>query len=470
MKKFIGLFIFMAFLGSLAFAGPWGIVVNSDSMNIQTIDLGQTPPKVYGPFLTGSLGTSGQGLLDVAITPDSNYALVSNFGGHKVYRIDISNPTSPTLAGSLDLGSFGPEDIAISPNGRFAMISDGTGARQLAFINLSSFSNYSLYTLTTANRYAQAAAIGKDNSTIILCDSANNCIIFGQINATFSGLISESTLTTDSFPINVTFSPDGATVLVVCGYRRISVYQITGPGLVAPGSTAYITLLDPPQSVAFSPDGKKAYALCMGTGSGNPNTFSWFQVNGPGNVTLGGDRATTLVSIASVTLWFGVDTLAVSPSGDYAIASKTGPGSDIRNRVSRINLSNYQATAIDATQIDCAGVATFNESMFPPYNASLSRLTNNFIFYKEYINRLTWQTNTRNKFPISTYRIYRKAASASDTTYTQVGEVGSSTLQYDDRGLKKTDAFAYRITSIDSRGVESAPAEVSNVIVVRRVR
>ena len=470
MKKFIGLFIFLTFLGSLAFAGPWGIVVNESSMNIQTIDLGQTPPKVYGPFLTGSLGTSGQVLLDVAITPDSNYALVSNFAAHKIYRIDISNPISPVLAGSLDLGSFGPEDIAISPNGRFAVITDGGGTRQLVFIDLSSFSNYSLYTLTTANRYACAVAIGKDNSTIILCDTPDSYIIYGQINATFSGLVSESTLTCEGLPLNAAVSHDGATLLVAGVNRRIGVFQITGPGVVAPGSTASITLLDWPQSIAFSPDGKKAYVGCQGTGSGNPNTFSWLQVNGPGNVTLGKDRAASLISIASVTVWYGVETLAVSPSGDYAIASRPGYSADIRNRVTRINLSNYQATAIDLTQIDCAGVATFNESMFPPYNTSLSRLTNNYIFYKETINRLTWQANAKNKYPISTYVIYRKAASASDTTYTKVGEVGSSTFSYDDRGLKKTDAFAYRITSIDSRGVESAPAEISNVIVMRRVR
>jgi DNA-binding beta-propeller fold protein YncE len=469
MKKLFCFLVFTTFLSSLAFAGPWGIVVNMNSMNIQTIDLGQTPPKVYGPFLTGSLGTSGQGLWDVAITPDSNYALVSNFYGHKIYRIDISNPTIPTFAGSLDVGSFYPEDIAISPNGRFAVISDG-GSLQLAFIDLSIFSNYSLYTLTTSNGYANAVEIGNDNSTIILCDYSHNQIIYGRVNAALSGLISESTLTSESYPINVTISPDGATVLVACVSRRISVFQITGPGLVASGSTASIALLDYPQSIAFSPDGKKAYVVCEGTGPGNPNTFSWFQVNGPGNVTLGGDRAANLISYAYTGMWYGVDTLAVSPSGDYAIANKPGLGSDIRNRVSRINLSNYQATAIDTTQIDAAGVATFNESMFPPYNASLSRLTNNFIFYKEYINRLTWQANAKNKYPISTYVIYRKAASASDTTYTKVGEVGSSTFSYDDRGLKKTDEFAYRITSIDSRGVESAPAEVSNVIVMRRVR
>jgi DNA-binding beta-propeller fold protein YncE len=170
MKKLLGIFLLMALTGSMAWAGPWGIVVNLVSRNIQTIDLGQTPSKVYGPFLTGSLGASGDELLDIAITPDSNYALISNFEGHKIYRIDISDPTNPVLAGSLTLGSFLPEDIAISPNGQFAVISDGSSYRELAFISLPSFSNYSLYSLTSSNLYVQAVAIGSDNSTIIICD------------------------------------------------------------------------------------------------------------------------------------------------------------------------------------------------------------------------------------------------------------------------------------------------------------
>lgn len=465
MKRFFGLLLFMTILGSPAFAGPWGIVVNQITMNIQTIDLGQTPPKVYGPFLTGSLGVPGY-YCDVAITPDSNYALISNFAGSKVYRIDISDPTNPVLAGSIAVGSFYAEDIAISPNGQFAVISDGGGSRQLVFINLSNFSSYSLYTLTSSNLYAQAVAIGNDNSTVILADFSNSRIIYGRVNATFSGLVSESNLYAEGNPLNISISPDGSTVLAAGFYNLVSVFQITGPGTVVPGTTTKVTgFHEYPQSIAFSPDGKKAYVV----GMGSPNTFSWLQVNGPGNVTMGGERAANLISYSS-SAYFGVDVVAISPGGNYAIAGNTSPTTDSRNRVSLINLSNYQATAIDATQTDLGSVATFNEAVFAPTNTGLTRLTNNFIFYKEYINRLTWQANDKNKFPIAKYRVYRKAAGAADSTYVQEAEVAASTLQYDDRGLTKNDSYTYKITSLNDRGVESAGAEVSNVIVMRRGR
>lgn len=466
MKRFFGFLLFIVFLGSPAFAGPWGIVVNVSSMNIQTIDLGQTPPKVYGPFLTGFLGTSGNQLVDVAVTPDSNYALISNFGERKVYRIDISDPTNPVMAGTMTL-SFFAEDIAISPNGQFAVISDGGFSSTLAFINLSSFSSASTYTMTSSNLYAQAVAIGSDNSTIIVVDYANSRIIYGRVNATFSGLVSESNLPAEGYPINVAISPDGSTVLAAGWNSVVTVFQITGPGILVPGSTTKVTgFHDGLQSIAFAPDGKKAYVL--GANSSG-NTLSWLQINGPGNVTLGGDRAATLSTYAG-SGFFGVDCLAVSPSGNVAIAGTATGSTDSRNRVSLINLSNYQVTAIGSTQVDAAGVAIFNEQIFAPTNLGLERLTNNYIFYKEYINILSWQANSRNKFPISKYRIYRKATGAADSTYSQVAEVDASIFQYTERGLKKNDSYTYRITSINNRGLESAPVEVSNAVVMGRAR
>lgn len=469
MKKVFGFLLFIAFLGSSAFAGPWGIVVNVSSRNIQTIDLGQTPAKVYGPFLTGSLGTSGE-LLDVAITPDSNYALIANFTLHKVYRIDISDPTNPVMAGTLDVGSFYPEDIAISPNGQFAVISDGGFNRELVFINLSSFSNYSLYTLTSSNLYAQAVAIGNDNSTIIICDYYTKRIVYGRINAALTGFVSESNYPSDGWPINITISPDGSTVLIAnFDGNLVGVYQITGPGVIVPGSTPKVTgFHESPQSIAFSPDGKKAYVVC-GSYSGILNTFSWLQVNGPGNVIMGGERVANLASYAGGG-YFGVDTLAVSPAGNYAIAGNTSSNSDSRNRVSLINLSNFQVTAIEGTQSDAKGVAIFNEQVFAPTNPGLERKTNNYIFYKEYINILNWQANSKNKFPISKYRIYRKAKDAADSTYQQLTEVDASIFQYTERGLKKNDSYTYRITSINNRGLESAPVEVSNAVVMGRAK
>ena len=56
----------MLFVAAPLCARPWGIVATqpdyyadneSDNESIHTIDLGQTPPVVYGPFLSGELIT-----------------------------------------------------------------------------------------------------------------------------------------------------------------------------------------------------------------------------------------------------------------------------------------------------------------------------------------------------------------------------------------------------------------------------
>jgi DNA-binding beta-propeller fold protein YncE len=468
-----------AFLGSPAWADNWAIVVNNQSMSISMIQY-NCPGylfrgysiKVYGPFLAGSLGTSG-GFLDVATTPDNKYALVSNYGQRVVYRIDISDPTNPIPAGSLNVSPFAPEDIDISPNGQFAVISGGAGGNQLLFINPSSFSSYSLYALTTPYGNANAVAIGKDNSTIIACDFNRSRIIFGRVNAALSGLVSESILSTDNYPINVSISPDGSTALVAITGGSVCVFRVTGPGTLATGVTPKITgFHDIPQSIAFDVDGSYAYVACN-TPSGSPITFSMLRVNGPGNVSLGKERAGTLYAYGAGGTHYGVDVI-VAPCSSLIIATNPSSSEDPRNRVSAILADSgrpdplYSPGSLDDTQYDAKGIATFSSNVYPPSNVSLSRLTNNYIFYKEYVNRLTWQANPLNLAPIIRYRIYRKNQGAADSTYQQLTEVETSTLQYDDRGLKKNANYTYGISSINNRGLESSPVEVSNVAFAKR--
>jgi hypothetical protein len=145
---------------------------------------------------------------------------------------------------------------------------------------------------------------------------------------------------------------------------------------------------------------------------------------------------------------------------------------DSRNRVSKILADPgrpdplFSPGPLDDTQYDAKGVAIISglsiPEAFAPLNASLSRLTNNYIFYKEYINSLTWQANPKNLNSISKYRIYRKAKGADDSNYQQLSEVDASVFQYKDRGLKKNANYTYRIIAITPGGLESSPVEVSN--------
>ncbi|MBM3295292.1 MAG: M6 family metalloprotease domain-containing protein [Candidatus Aminicenantes bacterium] len=109
--------------------------------------------------------------------------------------------------------------------------------------------------------------------------------------------------------------------------------------------------------------------------------------------------------------------------------------------------------------------ADIHYSLLPPLAPALRRLESDFLFFREYINRLSWSLEPRNRTEIISFRIYVKPKSGGDGLYTLVAEVPKSALAnytYDHRGLRKDDLFAYRIIAVDQNGVESPAAEVSN--------
>jgi hypothetical protein len=100
--------------------------------------------------------------------------------------------------------------------------------------------------------------------------------------------------------------------------------------------------------------------------------------------------------------------------------------------------------------------------VYPPAGARLQRLESDFIFYKEYVNRLSWSANADNKSLIASVRIYRKEKGAGDSSYALLATLAASATTYDDKGLTAAQLYTYRITSVNSRGRESAPVVVGN--------
>ena len=101
-------------------------------------------------------------------------------------------------------------------------------------------------------------------------------------------------------------------------------------------------------------------------------------------------------------------------------------------------------------------------SLYPPTHFAFTRLENNFIFFKEYIDHLSWEPNPRNRTKITNYRLYRKTKGAVDSTYELVQELAANVFQSNQRGLKKDESYSYRITAVDELGRESEPSEISN--------
>ncbi|MDD8027525.1 MAG: M6 family metalloprotease domain-containing protein [Acidobacteriota bacterium] len=105
--------------------------------------------------------------------------------------------------------------------------------------------------------------------------------------------------------------------------------------------------------------------------------------------------------------------------------------------------------------------ADIHYTLLPPVGASLVRLESDFIFFIEYIDKLTWSDDSLNHTRIETYRIYKKPEGQGDEAYVLLAEIpAESSPLYENRGLKKDEAYVYRIIAIDSNGVESEGTEV----------
>jgi len=393
-------------------AKPWGIVAtqpdyydNGDNESIHIIDLGQTPPVVYGPFLSGQLTPNpGAGVFDIALFKGGKRALISTFGDSRVHLVDLKDPTNPVLLGSLDLPLFA-EDIAITKNGKLALVTDGGGSSAVAFIDLKTFTLTNV--LDLGDKDAQAVAISPNNKTAIFADYFGGAIHYGRINKMRNGLESVRTIAlcdagqydnaTDCMgllgrPVNVAISPNGRTVLVaIANGGAIAAFELTGKGELIPGNPFILTGLPGGpisnigdndggnQSIAFQND-STAYvvaqrwplpetteAVVQGGQVENPdadgerpNQLCQINILGPGRTEYVTARFTLLNSPASQL--FGVDTLAIH--GRHALVGNSSLSIGIPydnpyyNNVAYIDLVTGVLTPIELNNYGAAaGVA-----------------------------------------------------------------------------------------------------------------
>jgi hypothetical protein len=146
----------------------------------------------------------------------------------------------------------------------------------------------------------------------------------------------------------------------------------------------------------------------------------------------------------------------LSPSGQTAVLT---PDANIEGTY-QVGLVVNDGS-LDSKMATASVVAGF-APVLSPAGATLQRLESNFIFYKEYVNRLAWTANPENKGIIAAVKVFRKAKSADDSSYGLLVSLAPTATGYDDKGLAADQLFTYRITSVSSRGKESDPVVVGN--------
>lgn len=345
----------MLFVAAPLYARPWGIVGTqwdyyedneSDNESLHTIDLGQTPPVVYGPFLSGQLSSRrGTRVYDIELFQGNKKALVVMFddgGQGRVNLVDLRDPTNPVLLGSLNLSHYA-EDIAITRDGKTAIITDGDDLPLASIINLKTFTVTGVVDLGAAGAESiNAVAISKKN-VVIFADVATGSIHYGKLNKMRNGFNSIRTIAlcdsgqydnaTDCMgpggePINITISPNGRTVLVANGNGpTIYVFEITKSGDLVPGAPFILSgLPGTQQSISFQNDttafafvqreplespsviGPEGISYPEADGE-RPNQLCEISILGPGRTAYVAARFTLLNSTTGYA--YGVDTVDI---------------------------------------------------------------------------------------------------------------------------------------------------------------
>ncbi len=157
-----------------------------------------------------------------------------------------------------------------------------------------------------------------------------------------------------------------------------------------------------------------------------------------------------------------IETGMDADAGDYYVPGKTFTPISVPNS----NRYDGSASGVSALDIAAPAAATaltvdIHYTLFPPSNATVTRLEGNYIFFREYINRLTWGVDSRNRTTMAKYRIFKKPRDSGDDAFVLLTELAPQTPNtYDHRGLKQDEYYAYRIIAVDRNGAESAAAEV----------
>ncbi|KAF1085529.1 Lactonase, 7-bladed beta-propeller [Sporotomaculum syntrophicum] len=319
-----------------------GIVVNNGSNNISIIDT--STDTAGAPQLDGLFNLA----FDVVVTPDNKTALITNFG-LGIFFIDLTNSAAPALLGSLDIPEYYEEDIALTPDGKYALISGGNTNTIVCVVDVNNRSLVSQVTMPDYG-YAQAVAVAPDGKTVCVADCDLSRVYVFTLDSstgalTYTGLV----LQTGSGGINVTISPNGKTALVPnWASNSVTVLKINSPGNVVkvgdiPGMPAH------PQSVAFSPDGTRAYVL-------SESEIAVLNVSGPDAVSDSGTRINLDTQSSS---YYGVDQIAVSLDGTKAYTTSSLVG----NEISVVDLNSYSVIKKIAVGNNPAGIALSNGSV-----------------------------------------------------------------------------------------------------------
>ena len=335
--------------------GDFLIVTNHNSPSISMVDVATN--EVFGPFLQGQLGDSY--FVDVVVSSDAQFALVSNFDNDTVYQIDLSNLLEPTIAASYNLG-FPAEDITLSVDNRYAIVADGGPSNTyIAVLDLQS--RTTVQVLDIYPHCAQGVTIGPDGK-VLINDCTNGYVHqyllnFATGNLSYSGV---------SIPVasclNTVISPGGNFAIACSHNSDTKVLKLNADNTIDVIQNLGVSS----QSAVYSLDGQ--IALIGEYGDAN-NKLAVYNVQGNGSLVW---QQSFNLPFYSDGGYYGVDVLAISTDNSQVyIADCSEEANDI---LVNINLEN--GTQQNLTLPDPTGLAMGTMHLTAYFTATVTNVIN----------------------------------------------------------------------------------------------
>jgi len=281
---------------------PVGMVLDNSTKTAVVFDL-------RGSDVVGTVPVGpGSAVGDCAIQPDSRLGFATDFES-RVWVIDLASSPPRRAAGINPIPISNPgEDLAVTPDGRYVVTCDGAGiVTPVSVIDIASRVQRSIFSL------------GTDCNSVDVCGDGS--VLVGSYNAGTvrrllmdpAGLLSDSgeTLFVNG-PRNVYCAPDARSGLVL-GTGDSSIRSFLIPGLTPVDQRTLSSF--GVVSGAVAGDGTTVYAR---SASGTVDAFGY----DPATASFGPLLFSLNVGIVSA--FFGIDQLALNPSGDTLYVPEPG--------------------------------------------------------------------------------------------------------------------------------------------------
>jgi DNA-binding beta-propeller fold protein YncE len=269
-----------------------------------------------------------------AAPPNAGFVAVTSPSGNLVSILSTANyfPITTVPVGHKPLG------VAFSPDGALMYVansSDGT----VSIFTVANVAAYPAFTFTPAGTVTvggapQQLAVGPDGTCWVTIDkgatTAGQLVAITQANGSFTA---GTPLTVGVAPRGVAVSSSGASIYVANSVSgTISIVTIGGS---TPAVGTLLSGIGGPVAIALTPDGKKFLVAASGDGA-----------------VYGYNTQFAATSPRQTYALPGANSVAASPSGDYAIATGSGP-----NTVALLNYANATiptTSALSATPLSAA--------------------------------------------------------------------------------------------------------------------